>query len=267
MTSPTPSCTTGCPSPTTGAPERYLPTNEDGPPMDPSGLLDEDEVGVARHAGGRRRPRPDGRADRVDGAAHARPRHRAPAARQDPQERRGRAAPDRRRRRRPDGRHDRRGRGLRRRRLHGPVHRLSGLVVRGPRPATAAASSRVAATLSVGADSAAGLEALAAAHAGSETPRSASSSRSTRAGRGPASGPTRPASLARRAADLGLEVRGAFTHEGHGYKGTDLRAAAGDDAADGLAVAAASLRAEGIEPTVLSAGSTPTAALVRARRR
>src|SRR6476619_6682981 len=27
MTSPTPSCTTGCPSPTTGAPERYLPTN------------------------------------------------------------------------------------------------------------------------------------------------------------------------------------------------------------------------------------------------
>ena len=30
------------------------------------------------------------------------------------------------RRRRPDGRHDRRGRGVRRRRLHGPVHRLPG---------------------------------------------------------------------------------------------------------------------------------------------
>jgi len=37
--------------------------------------------------------------------------------------------------------------------------------------------------------------------------------------------------------------------------------AAGVDAADGLAVAASSLRAEGVEPTVLSAGSTPTAAL------
>ena len=72
--------------------------------------------------------------------------------------------------------------------------------------------------------------------------------------------------LARRATDLGLEVSGAFTHEGHGYKGTDLRAAAGEDAADGLAVAAASLRAEGIEPTVLSAGLDADRRALGARR-
>ena len=115
-------------------------------------------------------------------------------------------------------------------------------------------------TLSVGADSAAGLEALAAAMRGA----SASLRVLIEVDSGGARTGVRPdeaGSLARRATDLGLEVSGAFTHEGHGYKGTDLRAAAGEDAADGLAVAAASLRAEGIEPTVLSAGSTPTAAL------
>jgi D-serine deaminase-like pyridoxal phosphate-dependent protein len=113
-------------------------------------------------------------------------------------------------------------------------------------------------TLSVGADSAAGLDALAAAMKGA------------RAGirvvievdSGGARTGVRPeeaGSLARHAAELGLTVAGAFTHEGHGYKRADLRASAGDDAADGLAVAAAALRAEGVEPTVLSAGSTPTA--------
>jgi D-serine deaminase-like pyridoxal phosphate-dependent protein len=114
--------------------------------------------------------------------------------------------------------------------------------------------------LSVGADSAVGLEALAAAMRGA-----ADSLRVlVEVDSGGARTGVRPeeaGALARRAADLGLLVIGAFTHEGHGYKGKDLRAAAGDDAADGLAVAADSLRAEGIEPTVLSAGSTPTAVL------
>jgi D-serine deaminase-like pyridoxal phosphate-dependent protein len=73
--------------------------------------------------------------------------------------------------------------------------------------------------------------------------------------------PEAAGSLGRHATDLGLEVAGAFTHEGHGYKGLELRQAAGEDAVSGLAAAAASLRAEGIEPAVLSAGSTPTAAL------
>jgi D-serine deaminase-like pyridoxal phosphate-dependent protein len=115
-------------------------------------------------------------------------------------------------------------------------------------------------TLSVGADSTAGLEALAVVMRGA----SASLRVLIEVDSGGARTGVRPdeaGSLARRATDLGMEVRGAFTHEGHGYRGSDLRAAAGVDAADGLAVAASSLRAEGIEPTVLSAGSTPTAAL------
>ncbi len=58
--------------------------------------------------------------------------------------------------------------------------------------------------------------------------------------------------------DCGFEVIGAFTHEGHGYKGTEQRQTAGEDAVSSLEVAAASLRAEGIEPMVLSAGATPT---------
>jgi D-serine deaminase-like pyridoxal phosphate-dependent protein len=66
--------------------------------------------------------------------------------------------------------------------------------------------------------------------------------------------------LARHAVDLGLTVAGAFTHEGHGYRGGASRGAAGDDAASGLAVAEAALRQAGCEPSVLSAGSTPTAA-------
>jgi D-serine deaminase-like pyridoxal phosphate-dependent protein len=115
-------------------------------------------------------------------------------------------------------------------------------------------------TLSVGADSTAGLDLLAAAVSGAAAPLRVVveiDSGGARTGVRPEAA----GSLARYATDLGLEVTGAFTHEGHGYKGKDLRAAAGDDAADGLAVAAGSLRAEGIEPTVLSAGSTPTATL------
>jgi D-serine deaminase-like pyridoxal phosphate-dependent protein len=115
-------------------------------------------------------------------------------------------------------------------------------------------------TLSVGADSTAGLEALAAAMKGADAPLRVVIEVDSGGGRTGVR-PDQAGSLARRAADLGLDVSGAFTHEGHGYKGADLRAAAGDDAADGLAVAAASLRAESFEPTVLSAGSTPTAAL------
>jgi D-serine deaminase-like pyridoxal phosphate-dependent protein len=115
-------------------------------------------------------------------------------------------------------------------------------------------------TLSVGADSTAGLDALAAAVKSAQgTFRVVIEIDSGGARTGV--GPERAGSLARYAKDLGLEVVGAFTHEGHGYKGTDLRQAAGEDAVGGLAAAAESLRAVGIEPTVLSAGSTPTAAL------
>ncbi len=67
--------------------------------------------------------------------------------------------------------------------------------------------------------------------------------------------------LARQAADHGLEVAGVFTHGGHGYAGIGAPAGAAADEVAGLAAAADSLRAEGIDPVVISAGSTPTAAL------
>lgn len=71
--------------------------------------------------------------------------------------------------------------------------------------------------------------------------------------------PTDAGGVARAATDLGLSVIGVFTHGGHGYHGPDARAGAADDEVRCLSEAAASLRAAGIEPTVVSAGSTPTA--------
>ena len=67
------------------------------------------------------------------------------------------------------------------------------------------------------------------------------------------------AALARAAAGLGLSVVGVFTHGGHGYAGPDARAGAADDEVQALAEAAAGLTSVGIEPRVVSAGSTPTA--------
>lgn len=65
--------------------------------------------------------------------------------------------------------------------------------------------------------------------------------------------------IAAAATHLGLAVIGVFTHGGHGYHGADARSAAAEDEVRGLTDAAASLRAAGVEPTVVSAGSTPTA--------
>jgi D-serine deaminase-like pyridoxal phosphate-dependent protein len=71
--------------------------------------------------------------------------------------------------------------------------------------------------------------------------------------------PTRAGEVARAATDLGLMVIGVFTHGGHGYAGPEARGDAADDEVRSLGEAAASLRSAGIEPRVLSAGSTPTA--------
>jgi D-serine deaminase-like pyridoxal phosphate-dependent protein len=71
--------------------------------------------------------------------------------------------------------------------------------------------------------------------------------------------PADAGAVARAAADRGLSVIGVFTHGGHGYHGPDARAGAADDEVRCLAEAAASLRAAGVDPTVVSAGSTPTA--------
>ena len=59
----------------------------------------------------------------------------------------------------------------------------------------------------------------------------------------------------------GFGVGGVFTHGGHGYGGRDERVAAAQDEVTGLTAAAGSLRAAGVEPVVVSAGSTPTAVL------
>ncbi len=65
--------------------------------------------------------------------------------------------------------------------------------------------------------------------------------------------------VARVAVDLGLTVIGVFTHGGHGYAGPDARDAAADDEVRTLSAAADSLRSVGVEASVISAGSTPTA--------
>ena len=65
--------------------------------------------------------------------------------------------------------------------------------------------------------------------------------------------------VASAAASLGLEPTGVFTHGGHAYRGPDAIADAARNEVDCLAHAATELRAAGIEPVVLSAGSTPTA--------
>ena len=67
------------------------------------------------------------------------------------------------------------------------------------------------------------------------------------------------APLAERCSDLGLHVRGAFTFGGHAYASCDAPPEAADDEVRTLAEARDALRSVGIEPEVLSAGSTPTA--------
>jgi D-serine deaminase-like pyridoxal phosphate-dependent protein len=71
--------------------------------------------------------------------------------------------------------------------------------------------------------------------------------------------PARAGSLARAATELGLAVIGVFTHGGHGYAGPGATAGAAEDEVAALSEAAASLRAVGVEASVISAGSTPTA--------
>jgi D-serine deaminase-like pyridoxal phosphate-dependent protein len=73
--------------------------------------------------------------------------------------------------------------------------------------------------------------------------------------------------LALAVSELGLTVDGVFTFPGHGTAhaanatATDVRMQAAREQETALAEAAASLREAGIEPTIVSGGSTPTAAL------
>ena len=71
--------------------------------------------------------------------------------------------------------------------------------------------------------------------------------------------PEQAGSLAAYAAEAGLDVRGVFTFPGHSYA-ADALASAAHDEARALATAVASFRAAGLEPDVVSGGSTPSLA-------
>jgi len=70
--------------------------------------------------------------------------------------------------------------------------------------------------------------------------------------------PARAGQLAAAATDAGLHVRGVFTFPGHSYSPGQAEVAAGDEAA-ALRTAADAVRAIGLEPDVVSGGSTPSA--------
>jgi D-serine deaminase-like pyridoxal phosphate-dependent protein len=73
--------------------------------------------------------------------------------------------------------------------------------------------------------------------------------------------PAQAGDLATQAARLGLEMRGVFTHGGHAYRGRDMVDQAARDELQAITVARDSLAAAGFESVTLSAGSTPTAML------
>lgn len=70
--------------------------------------------------------------------------------------------------------------------------------------------------------------------------------------------PSEAGELAAYARSVGLDPIGAFTYPGHGDLSLEAPEQASRDELDALATAADALRAEGIEPAVLSGGSTPT---------
>ncbi|MEX2546597.1 MAG: alanine racemase [Chloroflexota bacterium] len=113
-------------------------------------------------------------------------------------------------------------------------------------------------TFVVGVDSVAGARSLAAAVAGSTKSLRVLielDPQYHRTGVDPAAA----GSLAAQLRDIGLDVVGVFTHGGHAYRGPDAVGSAAADEVGAIAAAADSLRAAGIEPQILSAGSTPTA--------
>ena len=116
-------------------------------------------------------------------------------------------------------------------------------------------------SISVGVDSTEGVEALAGAFRGRLGAAPGVCIEVDVGGSRTGVAPGLAGTLARLAADLGLSVRGVFTHGGHGYGGRAERLAAADDEVTGLTAAAGSLRDAGVEPLVVSAGSTPTAGL------
>jgi D-serine deaminase-like pyridoxal phosphate-dependent protein len=113
--------------------------------------------------------------------------------------------------------------------------------------------------LAVGIDSAAGAAQLAAAVAGGAAARlRVAIEIDAHYGRTGVAA-ERAGQIGRAAEQAGLEVIGAFTHGGHAYAGEGAIEGAAQDEVEALTLAAESLRGVGIEPQVLSAGSSPTA--------
>ena len=115
--------------------------------------------------------------------------------------------------------------------------------------------------LTVGLDSRRAAEALADAMTGSERPLQVVIEVDCGAAR---SGipPDEAGALAVEAARLGLDPVGAYTYGGHGDRNPEARETAARDEIDALEIALRSMRKAGFEPTVASAGTTPTAAFV-----
>lgn len=112
--------------------------------------------------------------------------------------------------------------------------------------------------LAVGVDSIAGGRRLASAVSGSSRPLRVTielDPQYHRTGVDPAA----TGELAAKLRDMGLDVVGVFTHGGHVYSGRDAVPGAAADEVGAIVTAAESMRAAGIEPQILSAGSTPTA--------
>jgi D-serine deaminase-like pyridoxal phosphate-dependent protein len=112
--------------------------------------------------------------------------------------------------------------------------------------------------LTVGLDSAAAAERLAAAVEGTERPLRVLvevDPGNHRSGVAPADA----GRIAAAAASLGLAVDGVFTHGGHAYAGPDAVGGAARDEVAALGTAVATLQAKGLHARVVSAGSTPTA--------
>jgi D-serine deaminase-like pyridoxal phosphate-dependent protein len=129
----------------------------------------------------------------------------------------------------------------------------------GPKAARLAAlHDRSDLALSVGFDSDAGAERLAAAAGSGGRPLRVVLEIDPGNGRTGVP-PARAGQIAAAARDLGLDVIGVFTHGGHAYRGADAIAGAAGDEVRSLGIAVDLLQAAGIDPQVISAGSTPTA--------
>jgi D-serine deaminase-like pyridoxal phosphate-dependent protein len=127
----------------------------------------------------------------------------------------------------------------------------------GPKaPRLRALHERPGLTLAVGFDSIAGGRRLAAAIAGTSGPLRVILELDP-GNRRTGAQPEAAGEIASAARAIGLDVLGVFTHGGHAYR-PGAAETAGADEVHSLSTGAAALRAEGIEPQVISAGSTPT---------